>query len=99
MLLLPALASLAAIALTPHKEARFLYPGLVMLEVAAIPGWLGLLSSAGPWLQRVMLTASLAAGLALVPWLERYGAGVNTLARKTRTSSVSSPKPRETRRG
>lgn len=39
-----ALGYLAAIALTPHKEARFLYPGLVLLAVAAAPFALSALS-------------------------------------------------------
>lgn len=78
--LLPGLAYFAAIFATPHKEARFLYPGLVLLEVAALPGWLWALSKLKPVFERVGLALSLVASLALVPWLYRYGSGDNALS-------------------
>lgn len=76
----PALVYLVAILNTPHKEARFLYPALVLLEVAAIPGWVWLLGQAKPPLEKVGLALSLAAALALVPGLYRYGSGDDALA-------------------
>jgi hypothetical protein len=79
-MLLPALAYLVAIFATPHKEARFLYPGLVLLEVAALPGWLWALGRLTPTFERVGVALSLVASLALVPWLQRYGSGDNTLS-------------------
>ena len=38
-----AAAYLAALFVTPHKEERFLYPGLVLLLLAGLPGWLHVL--------------------------------------------------------
>ena len=61
-----------AISLTPHKEARFLYPGLVLLLVAAIPPWLGLLSRLAPVRARALLGVCVLAGLGILafpsPW-------------------------------
>lgn len=60
------LAYVVAISLTPHKEARFLYPGLVLLLVAATPPWLALLSRLRPLRATVLLGASLVACLAIL---------------------------------
>lgn len=80
LMLVPALAYLVAIVTTPHKEARFLYPALVLLEVAALPGWLWMLGKVSPRLERAGLVLSLAAGLALVPGLSLFGSGDNALS-------------------
>ncbi|MBE2249083.1 MAG: mannosyltransferase [Myxococcus sp.] len=76
----PAVAYLLAIFNTPHKEARFLYPALVLLSVAALPGWLWLLAKRSPRLERAALVLSVAAGLAQVPGLVRYGSGDDALS-------------------
>lgn len=60
------LAYVAAISLTAHKEARFLYPGLVLLLVAATPPWLALLSRLAPKRGLTLLAASLAACVAIL---------------------------------
>ena len=60
------LAYVAAITLTPHKEARFLYPGLVLWLVAATPPWLALLSRLAPRRRGLLLGASVAACLAIL---------------------------------
>jgi GPI mannosyltransferase 3 len=60
------LAYVAAISLTPHKEARFLYPGLVLLLVAATPPWLALLSRLAPKRTSLLLTASLVSCVAIL---------------------------------
>ncbi len=60
------LAYLVAISLTAHKEARFLYPGLVLLLVAATPPWLALLSRLAPKRAGVLLAASLAACVSIL---------------------------------
>jgi GPI mannosyltransferase 3 len=81
LMLVPALAYLAAIVATPHKEARFLYPAFVLLEVAALPGWLWALGLLKPRLERVALVLlSIAAGLALVPGLAPFGSGDDALS-------------------
>lgn len=61
-----ALAYVVAISLTAHKEARFLYPGLVLLLVAATPAWLAWLGRLEPERGRLLVGASLAAGLAIL---------------------------------
>ena len=60
------LAYVAALSLTPHKEARFLYPGLVLLLVAAAPPWLAGLSRVGPKKATLLFATSLVAGLAIL---------------------------------
>jgi hypothetical protein len=60
------LAYCAAVTLTPHKEARFLYPGLVLLLCAATPPWLALLSRMEPLRAKIFFSASLAAGLTVL---------------------------------
>jgi GPI mannosyltransferase 3 len=61
-----ALAYLLAISLTPHKEVRFFYPGLVLLLVAATPHWLALLAKTSRARARWVAVASLLAGPALL---------------------------------
>jgi len=60
------LAYVVAISLTPHKEARFLYPGLVLLLVAATPPWLALLSRLAPQRALPFLGASVVACVAIL---------------------------------
>jgi phosphatidylinositol glycan class B len=60
------LAYLLAISLTPHKEARFLYPGMVLLLVAATPPWLAWVSRLQPSRAAGWVGASLVACLAVV---------------------------------
>jgi GPI mannosyltransferase 3 len=88
LMLVPALAYLAAIVATPHKEARFLYPAFVLFEVAALPAWLWALGLLKPRLVGLALVVSVAAGLALVPGLALFGSGDNAL---------SPQRPRESR--
>lgn len=60
MLLVPAVGYLAAITATAHKEARFLYPALVLLTVAGTPAFVG-------WVARRRTSAvALASGVAAV---------------------------------
>lgn len=66
------LAYAMAISLTPHKEARFLYPGMVLLLVAATPPWLALLSRLQPRRATFLLGASLVAGLAILLFPSPY---------------------------
>lgn len=68
ILVFPALAYLAALSATAHKEPRFLYPALVLLAVAGTIGTLALLDSKLPRLARRGLLALCAAGL-VAPWL------------------------------
>ncbi len=60
------LVYLVAITLTPHKEARFLYPGLVLLLVAATPPWLALLGRFTPERARFLAGASVIAAVSVV---------------------------------
>lgn len=63
----PAVAYAVAISLTAHKEARFLYPALVLLAVAAVPGWLSVLSRVqAPERRQLFLTASVLVALSVV---------------------------------
>jgi len=55
-----------AITLTPHKEARFLYPGLVLLLVAATPPWLAFLGRLSGSRARMLIGASALAAVAVV---------------------------------
>lgn len=59
-------AYVLAISITGHKEVRFLYPGLVLLLVAGLGPWLGWLSMIAESRQRLLVGASVAAGLAIV---------------------------------
>ena len=57
-------AYLAALFVTPHKEERFLYPGLVLLLLAGLPGWLHVLGQlASLPLRATVLGASAVLGL------------------------------------
>ncbi len=61
-----ALAYGAAISLTAHKEARFLYPALVLLLVAAAPPWLAFLRRRALSRSLPLFIASLAACLVIL---------------------------------
>ncbi len=69
LLAVPAAAYAVAISLTPHKEARFLYPALVLLTVAGAPAfarfaWRSFApGAAAPPQTKVLLGAVAAAGL------------------------------------
>lgn len=54
----PAVLYLAALSNTPHKEVRFLYPGLVLLLVAAIPLFLEWMKQLGPERSARLLVAA-----------------------------------------
>ncbi len=60
------LAYVLAISITSHKEARFLYPGLVLLLVAATPPWVAFIARSVTPRSRVFGTASVLAGLAIL---------------------------------
>ncbi len=63
-----AAAYAVAITFTAHKEARFLYPALVLLAVAGAPGWVAFCAkglSEAPTRTRALLLASAAAGACL----------------------------------
>ncbi len=61
LLVVPALAYVIAVSITPHKEERFLYPALVLLVAGGIPGWLMLLSKlSDPRAQQVAALSVLA---------------------------------------
>ncbi len=63
----PALAGLvyvASISATGHKEERFLYPGVVLLVLAAAPGWIWLVTRVrSPFFRVAVAVLTLAAGL------------------------------------
>jgi 4-amino-4-deoxy-L-arabinose transferase-like glycosyltransferase len=68
----PAVAAgiyLLVVALTPHKETRFVYPAQQLLLMAAAPGLAVLLMKLGPRSRWPLVGASLAAGLAVLLWL------------------------------
>ena len=60
---LSALGYWAAIGFTAHKEARFIYPALVLAAVAAAPAWLAWLKSFSPRIVYGALVASLVASV------------------------------------
>lgn len=68
--LFTSLAYLVALSLTAHKEARFLYPALVLLTLYAAPGLSRLLEIlARRWRRAEVLGTGLALALGLLPWL------------------------------
>jgi len=61
-----AIAYVAAISFTLHKEERFLYPALVVLLAAALPALIATLAGLRRWAGATGLALALAAGLVLL---------------------------------
>ena len=63
---------LLAIALTPHKEVRFLYPALLLITAASAPVWIDALAGLRALPATLALLLSLAGGLAVLGHETRF---------------------------